>query len=156
MRRLSLALSFVLVSGLLAGAGEPAKVDDPRIKKAREVFDLYVSLEHSFDPKAADLYSDSAVIRNKRTYPTGQIREMTLPASQYKDLIRQSMPLAKSRGDMSTYTEVTYTVEGDGVRIKATRYSELKKYSSPLSILVRPSPEGPWLIYEELSESRPI
>jgi hypothetical protein len=47
-------------------------------------------------------------------------------------------------------------VEGDGVRIKADRFSELKKYHSPISILVKPTPDGVWLIYEELSESRPF
>lgn len=91
----------------------------------------------------------------KRTYPTGEVRELTIPAPQYKELARATMPLAKARGDLSTYTNVRYAVEGEGVRIRAKRFSELKKYDSPLSLLVKPSASGSWLIQEELSESRP-
>jgi hypothetical protein len=83
------------------------------------------------------------------------IREVTLPAPQYKKLIRASMPLAKARNDTSSYSDVQYA-EADGrVRITATRFSNLKKYSSPISLLVGPGPGGTWLIYEELGESQP-
>jgi hypothetical protein len=78
-----------------------------------------------------------------------------MPAPAYKLLIRQAMPLAKQRGDTSTYSDVKFTQEGDMVRVTASRYSNLKKYSSPLSLLVGLNKEGVWLIYEELSESRP-
>ncbi len=104
---------------------------------------------------AADLYSDKAIIRNKRTYPTGQVREITIPAPRYKEMLRQAMPVARARGDVSTYTQVMYALEGEGVRIKADRFSELKKYHSPLSILVKPTASGAWLIYEELGQSQP-
>ena len=122
---------------------------------AKQLFDQYVALGHAYDPGVADLYADDALIRNKRTYPTGEVREMTVPAAKYKTLIRQVMPLARARGDRSTYSDVSYTPEGGRVRIKASRFSELKNYTSPLSVLVGPSPGGKWLIYEELSESRP-
>lgn len=49
---------------------------------------------------------------------------------------------------------VSYEAERDGVRIKATRYSVLKKYKSPLQLLVKPGQSGAWPIVEELSESR--
>jgi hypothetical protein len=65
------------------------------------------------------------------------------------------MPLAKEKGDRSTYSDVAYTQDRERVRITATRYSELKKYSSPISLLVGPSDDGKWLIFKELSESRP-
>jgi len=122
---------------------------------AKQLFDQYVAFGHAYDPGVADLYADDALIRNKRTYPTGEVREMTVPAAKYKTLIRQVMPLARARGDRSTYSDVSYTAEGGRVRIKASRFSELKNYTSPLSLLVGPSPGGKWLIYEELSESRP-
>ncbi len=122
---------------------------------AKALFDRYVKLQRAFDPAAADLYADDAVIRNKRIYPTGQVRELTFPAAQYKALIRQSMPLAKAQGDTNSYSDITFTNEGSGVRIRATRFSNLKKYSSPISLLVAPGMDGRWLIREELSESRP-
>jgi hypothetical protein len=156
MKRTMLLAAMALTIAAVAQPVRAAEQDAvDRVSVAKKLFESYVRLEHAFDPSVADLYSDDAVIRNKRTYPTGQVREMTLPAAKYKDLLRAAMPLAKQRGDISTYSQISYTIEGDGVRIKADRYSELKKYHSPISILVKPSGAGVWLIFEELSESQP-
>jgi hypothetical protein len=141
-----LFVCIVLVGVVIAGTAED---------EARALFNRYVQLEHAFDPAAADLYAEDALIKNKRTYPHGQVRELTLPVDKYKALIRQSMPLAKLRGDTNSYSDVSFTKEGEGVRIKATRFSNLKKYSSPISLLVAPDSSGMWLIREELSESQP-
>jgi hypothetical protein len=141
-------LFFVLLTFM--GTAFSASIDE-----AKSVFDRYILLEHAFDPTTADLYADDALIKNKRIYPSGQVRVLTMPALQYKTLIRQAMPLAKVRGDTSSYSQITYTEEGTGVRILAMRFSNLKKYSSPLSILVAPDQSGRWLIREELSESQP-
>lgn len=123
--------------------------------RAKAIFREYVALEHAFDPRVADLYSDAALIENKRTYPNGEVKVLRIPPEKYKALIRGSMTLAKEKGDRSTYSDVKYAKEGDRVRITAVRYSELKKYSSPISLLVGPDADGKWLIFEELSESRP-
>lgn len=128
---------------------------DATIDAAKKFFDRYVALEASFDPKVADLYADDAKIQNTRISSDGQKKVMTMPAPAYKELIRQVMPLAKQRGDTSIYSNVKFTQEDDKVRITATRYSNLKKYSSPISLLIAPSEKGVWLISEELSESRP-
>jgi len=135
---------------LWAASSSAAALDD-----AKAFFDHFVQLEHAFDPAAADLYADDAVIKNKRTYPTGQVRELTMPASKYKTLIRQTMPLAKLRGDTNSYSDISYANEGAMVRIRATRFSNLKHYATPISLLVSPDDKGRWLIREELSESRP-
>jgi hypothetical protein len=147
----ALALAVTLMTSLAGADLGP----DARVTEAKQLFARYVALEHAFDPAVAELYADDAVIRNTRTYPTGQTREMTMPAPQYKAMMRAAMPLARARGDVSTYSQVSYAPEADGVRIKADRFSELKKYHSPLSLLVKPSPSGSWLIYQELSESQP-
>lgn len=128
---------------------------DHRINEAKDFFAEYIRLEHAFDPAIANLYANEAIIRNKRTYPTGQVRELSMPASKYKELLRASMPLAKQRGDTSTYTDISYSPERNGIRISADRYSELKNYHSPISILVKPTKSQAWLIYEEISESQP-
>lgn len=143
------AVLIACMFATLAGAQAPST------SAARQLFEQYVALGQAYEPGVADLYAEEALIRNKRTYPDGQVKEMTLPAPTYKTLLRNAMPLAKSRGDRSTYSDVSYTVEGQRVRVKAARYSELKKYTSPISLLVGPGPGGKWLIYEELSESRP-
>jgi hypothetical protein len=129
--------------------------DATPIEKAQKLFKRYTDFERTFDPAIGDLYSDDAIIRNKRTYPDGSTRVLTMPAPDYKQLIRQAMPMAKTRGDVNTYSDVKYVEEGKRVRITATRFSDLKKYSSPLSLLVGASADGKWLIYEELSESKP-
>lgn len=124
--------------------------------EAKQLFERYASLEARFDPGVADLYTDDAIIRNKRFYPDGKMREMTIPAPQYKQLIRDAMPLAQSRNDYSTYSKASFKLEGMGVRIQALRFSVLKQYTSPISLLVAPNASGRWLIREELSESRPF
>ena len=148
MRSLVTILTVMLISVFDA-------IGDTPQEDAKKLFDRYVDSERTFDPAVADLYSDDAKIQNKRTYPDGSTRVSTMPAPKYKELIRQAMPLAKERGDTNTWSEVKYVTEGQKVRITATRFSNLKKYSSPVSLLVGPSSEGKWLIFEELSESKP-
>lgn len=122
---------------------------------AEALFAEYQRRAADFDPAVADLYCETATIRNTRTYPDGQQRVLELPAVKYKELVRAAMPAARARGDKSKYSEVAYTQEGDNVRITAMRYSELKQYSSPLSLLVGPCNDGDWAVLEELGESRP-
>lgn len=148
-------IALVLAAALTGSALATEPVADERVAKAKEVFERFVALGQAFDPDLADLYADDAVIKNKRTLPTGEVKELSLPATEYRALIRSAMSLANARGDTSTYSEVVYTVEGDGVRITADRFSNLKKYHSPISILLKPDASGAWLIAEELSESRP-
>lgn len=145
------SLALVLAVMILAVVGASPAAEDP----ARRLFERYVALGNAYDPSLADLYADDAFIKNTRTYPTGKVRELTMPAAKYKALIRQAMPLARARGDRSTFSDVRYAAEGARVRIRASRFSELKQYTSPISLLVGPSASGSWLIYEEVSESRP-
>ena len=123
-------------------------------KEAARLFERYVALGRAFDAKLADMYDDNALIRHKRTSADGAVREVTVPAQQYKSLLREELPRAQARGDRSTYSNVRYAREGERVRVSAARYSELRKYSSPLVLVVGPAAGGRWLIYEEHSESR--
>jgi hypothetical protein len=145
---------YVVVSlAILAFA--PCGIAEDSVARAKELWERYVALERAFDPAAAELYADDAKIENTRTYPTGQKRTLTVPAADYRKLIRAALPLAKARGDTNTYSDVKYTAEGERIRITCTRFSELKKYSSPLSLLVGAAVDGKWLIFEEISESQP-
>ncbi|HVT58319.1 MAG TPA: hypothetical protein VHR45_07955 [Thermoanaerobaculia bacterium] len=141
-----------------AGGASPAATAEATgaaRKSAEALFDKYVELEHAFDPAIADLYADDAHIVSRKVYPDRPAEVRTYPASRYKQQLRRVMPIAKRNHDVSFYTAMTYTREGNRVRIKATRYAELKKFVSPLELLVGPGPGGTWLIYEELSEARP-
>jgi hypothetical protein len=147
-------IAMLVVVGFTALAAQGAPTADARAK-AERLLERYIALEAAFDPAVADLYSDDAVIRNRRTYPTGEVREATVPAAQYKALIRQAIPLAKAQNDISRYSGCVYTAAGPRVRIACARFSTLKNYTSPITLLVGPGPDGAWLIFEESSESRP-
>jgi hypothetical protein len=145
--------AILVLAGVAAGAVPAAA--KPDFKPARALFERYVTLEAKFDPAVADLYADDALIRNTRRYPDGQVKTIELPAPQYKALVVTAMPLAKAKNDRSRYTKVTYAAEGANVRIRARRYSLLKKYTSPVSLLVGPGEDGTWVVREEISESQP-
>jgi hypothetical protein len=124
------------------------------IAKAKAFFQHYVELEHAFDPSIADLYADDAVIKNTQYTVDGKVVPLTKPVASYKKILRNYMTTkARQIGDVSNYSNDTYTLEGGRVRIKVTRYSSIEKLSSPVSLLVGPDVTGKWLIYEELSES---
>lgn len=148
------SVGFALALLLL---GQPASAEQASPRDQAEL--LFLEYQHqsqAFDPDVADLYVDWARIVNARKYP-GDLpgRSLQLTGFQYKDKLRQLMPIAKARGDFSTYSDVSYSEEGERIRIQCTRFSALKKYSSPYSLLVGPDERGDWRIFEELSESRP-
>ena len=157
---LLLALSAGNVAIVPVHAAKPANMSatpqaSPQEAKARAVFDDYVRLGEAFDPALADLYADTAKISNRRVFPDGTTREMAMPATSYKPLLRRVMPVAKEQNDVSRYSDVRYTVEGDNVRIHATRHSVMKDYSAPHTLLVGPDTDGTWRVLEESGESRP-
>jgi ketosteroid isomerase-like protein len=144
---------LVFMSNIPALGADPQEAEN--IQAARKLFDRYVALSRAFDPSVADLYADDATIQNARTFPDGRQRTLTMPATQYKELIRKSMSSAKAREDTNEYRDIKLMAEGKNVRITATRHSNRKNYDSPLSILVAKSSDGQWKILEEISESRP-
>lgn len=153
---LLLALFAATVPAVPVHAGKPATPQvSPQEAKARALFEQFVRLTEAFDPAITDLYADTAKISNRRVFPDGTSREMSMPAPSYKTLLRQVLPVAKEQNDLDRYSEVRYTVEGDNVRITATRYSVMKDYSAPHTLLVGPDTDGTWRILEESGESRP-
>jgi hypothetical protein len=150
-----LAGALLLAAATLPEFAQTEPSDARDLQAARELFGRYVALERGFDPALAQLYAEDAVIRNRRTYPSGEVRERTLTAAQLRQLIRLAMPIAKARGDSNSYSDCGYAAEARGVRITCQRFSRLKQYSSPLSLLVAPTAQRQWLIVEDLSESRP-
>jgi hypothetical protein len=52
------------------------------------------------------------------------------------------MPLAQARDDRNTDSRCEYQALSDRrVQITCSRYSELKQYASPLTLVVGPTPE---------------
>lgn len=145
----------LLATCALVTLGTSSSAQQAPADPARALFDSYQARERAFDATVADLYCDTALIRTTRVYPTGQRRVIEIPAPQYKGLIRSTMPIAKARGEYSTYSNVKYVAEGQRIRVTATRYSVQKKYSSPISLLLGPCNGTAWSILEEISESQP-
>ncbi len=138
--------SLLLCHVAIVGAQDPPA-------PAKELFERYVALDNAFDPAIADLYADDAKIEITRIAADGEKRVAKIPARDYKEQIRVSMPIAKITGDKSVYEKVKYQTEGERVRITCERSSGSSEKASALSLLVGPGPEGRWLIFEELAES---
>jgi hypothetical protein len=128
--------------------------EDPEIRKARDFFERYVDLYDAFDPQVVGLYSDQVRAINLRRYENGAERQMELEGARYKELLAKSLPLARERGDRGTYSDVTFAIEGEYVRISAMRFSQIKGYALPLTLRVGPIAAQDWRIVEERSESR--
>src|SRR6185503_1685635 len=136
MKRLVAATVFAAAVCPTFAQTNPAAVASPALERAKALFERYVALEKAFDPSVADLYSDAAVITNTRTYPTGEVREITIPAPQYKQLIRAGMPLARQVNDTNRYSERAYRPTGHRVAITCKRLGERKRYTSPIRLVV--------------------
>ena len=95
------------------------------------------------------------MIKNTRIYPDGTEKISRLPAEEYKTLIRNSVMLAKERKDLNEFTGTQYSLEKNRVSIKTKRYSVLKKYTSPLILLIGIEANERCIIFEELSVSKP-
>ncbi len=152
------ALEETTIAPFASPSTQPEEQQDESklIEEAKEFFQNLVKLGEEFDSKLADLYSDEAVIKSKRIYSTGQVKEMEIPVDRYRQMIKMSMPVAKYRGDISKFDNVEYEVKEDGyVKITARRYSVLKDYYSTYYIVIGKDERGQWLIYEEYSETRP-
>ena len=145
-----------LVSLIGASVGVPIVVaqDSAGAPSAEAFFDRFVALGQAYDPAVAALYADDALIQNVRRYPDGTIRTLRLTGAEYKPLIRTAMPIARRRGDRDRYTDVSVSTDGGRVRIRCTRYNELKRYASPYELVLERSGDS-WQIIEEYAESRP-
>lgn len=109
----------------------------------------------NFDVAVAECYSDKAEMSHTRKFPNGTTRTLELSGVQMKKLIVETMPIAKQLNDYDTLSNLTYKAKGKRFHVFATRYSERKKYYSPIYFLVGRDASGAWKIYEEISESQP-
>ncbi len=124
------------------------------MEEAKGFFNTYTNLYGKFDPAVADLYADNAVLKNQRHMADGTKKPLTMSGALLKSMIRNGMlQLAKERGDTSKYTDVKFAEENGNLRISCSRYSEMKKYTSPLELVIAKRGDK-WVIVEEHSESK--
>lgn len=144
---------WCVISVLLWAGGARSAFADPT---AAEFFADYVLLSDQFDASVAELYSDQAVIGIYRRYPHGLERDMELSGAEYKQLVVQYMPLARTRDDRSEFSRVRFEPEGSRVTIRADRYSLAKCYQdTAYHMVVERQALGGYLIVEEYSETQP-
>jgi ketosteroid isomerase-like protein len=126
------------------------------LEEAKEFFNTYTNLYAKFDPAVTNLYANDAVLKNQRHMADGTKKPLSMTGALLKSMIRNGMmELAKERGDTSTYKEVKFVEEEGKVRITCSRYSEMKKYTSPLVLVIAKRGER-WVIVEEHSESKQV
>jgi hypothetical protein len=131
-----------------ASGSQPGASDD--LSAARALFEQYVALSDRYDPGVAGLYSDAARIRTRRTSASGQVQELELDGARWKKLIVQAMPIAKQRGDLSKFSNVSVASHADGARITAQRYSTFRCHlDETYFMVVAPDENGTWRIVEE-------
>ncbi len=139
---------FLLPSVALAQAG-------PReIEEARKMFRQFVLLENSYNPDVVNLYSDQAQIITTVIMPTTE-REFRTTGKAFKEALAPYLHTARNVGEWFAYTNVTAVPEGNGVRILASRTSQLTDETYPYQAYVARGPGGKWLIYEERVVVRP-
>lgn len=146
------ALSLVLLTAALNV--NAAYADDPAVLEAQKLFRQFVDYEHNYDSAQADLYAPNANIKDVRVYSDGQSKTLSWVGDAYKQIVKAQLPVAKARGEQNAYSQVTYTREGNNVRIKCLRASALKKFSAPMEIVVAPVGKA-WKIIEENCQSQP-
>jgi hypothetical protein len=125
--------------------------DKDWLKGARECMDLHFKLADEFNPLMANLYSDDALIQNTVLNSDGSQQTRVIPASYYKSIIAKAMCMAKEMGDIYTYSNLEFKKEGDRVRVTYVRYSHLRDYSSPVSMLMGLDGDEAGMVFEELS-----
>lgn len=141
---------FALASNLFVFA-----FDDPSIVEAQRLFKQYTDLEKSYDPAQAELYAPTAVIKDTRVYQDGESKTLTWTGENYKQIIKAQLPVARARNEQYVYSQVSYSKEGNNVRVRCTRSLPAKKYSSPLEMVFAPSQKNGLKIVEELCQSQP-
>lgn len=136
--------------------GKDGTALDSEARKIEDFFLQSVKLAHNFDPAITDLYSDTARIRATRLYPNGQKREMELSGAQFKTILMQSLPLAKSSDDKDYFSNMVISRVGRLHRIKADRYSSSKCYTDfGFYTDVEQQTDGSYKIVEALAETQP-
>lgn len=128
----------------LAPAAHAGEAED-----VREFFIDFVKRTNAFDAGVADLYSSGARIITLRD-GTDRL-EMT--GSQWKELLIRTMPIAKKRGDTSTFDDVEVFAQGDGFRVTATRTPAVKCVPDKNYHLDVVHLAGSWRVVEEYTET---
>lgn len=114
-----------------------------------EFFGQFVNRANAFDTGIVELYSPDARVVTLRDGS----EKLVLTGAQWKQLLVRFLPIAKQRGDISTFRDVKVFPNGDGFRVTAVRTSAVKCVSDPNYHLDVVRMENRWMIVEEYTET---
>jgi len=117
--------------------------DEPPLDTAKRLFQACEKMVLRLDPHLADCYSIDAQVEVDGGPP--------LRGGDYKLMLREGIERASFKGETVDWREPEYAVEGERVRIKAMRGSNVEPPRSPMVLVVGPCPDGSWRILEEQS-----
>lgn len=118
---------------------------DPRIEKAKALFERFARMENDYDLYLVELYADGAKL---------SVTGKELPMKRFRALMVKTLGQARKKKAKVEYANVNYEPEGERVRITATRNSSLDG-KGPASMLVGPGRSSDWVIYQHSFEQHP-
>ena len=146
---------FATFVALLLSSNLMCWADDQSIVEAQRVFKQFTDLERAYDPSQAELFASNAVIKDTRVYQDGQNKTLTWNGDNYRQIVKAQLPVAKSRAEQYSYSQLNFSHEGNNVRLKCSRASSTKKYAAPMEMVFAPSGKpGGWKIVEENCQSQ--
>ncbi len=124
--------------------------------EVQSFFERYQRLYNAFNPDVIELYSDDASICSLRHDPNGHKRVIEVTGKQMKAMVRMMMPVARSRGDISRFSNVEIKIKDGWAKVSAHRYSVLRNYTDKgYHMIVKETQGGSLLIVKEYSETQP-
>jgi hypothetical protein len=127
---------------------------DYRLAQAREFFDTFAQLDKQRDLEILNMYSDTAIVIDRRPSPNGRMTDLKIPIVAFKPMLKGLFTVANAADDPPTvYREIKQYVEGDGIRIESDGYSPSEEFQRHLSMLILPAGENAWRIEELIVES---
>ncbi len=124
-----------------------AKPGESPADTARRLFDECRALLRRQNPQLADCYAVDASISI-----TGGAQHS---GSQHKLAVREAIDHHQDAGITVDWRDPSFAVEGERVRVQATRRSTRDPSESPLAFVFAPGPDGGWRIVEETSVGWP-
>ncbi|RED53848.1 hypothetical protein [Aestuariispira insulae] len=132
---------------ILAGATRFSLAD-----QAQRFFEKFMVLEECFDPALAALYADEARVILSTTSARGVESRQVFSGCQWKWRLSQRLEQAKALGDGNLYSDISYSLRGNRVHIRADRYSTLGGYTDHgYYMILQETTSGRFLIMEECS-----
>jgi len=144
---------LILILVILLNFSLPARSND--FDECKTFFNQYVQKSNNYSPSFPDLFASNALIKRNKISPNGEVKQTVYTKTAYVKKLKIYVPLAKLVGYKNSFSNISYTKEGNGFRIKGYRFpSTSKNQSYNVSWLVMKDKNGDWKILEDYTETR--